>query len=208
MGNSISGFDINKPFLEPDFKFTSENVNKLLNNEKKAFELIFEKPIKPRHQLQDFERKVTLGTGSFGRVMLVKHTETKLVYAMKILAKEKVVKLKQVDHTLNEKNILAAVKFPFIVNMLDAFQDNCNLYMILEYIPSGELFSLLRQKNRFDEAHGKFYAAQVIAAFQYLHALSLVYRDLKPENILIDSRGYLKITDFGFAKRVIDRTWT
>ncbi|EYC34245.1 hypothetical protein Y032_0001g321 [Ancylostoma ceylanicum] len=158
--------------------------------------------------LDDFDRIKTLGTGSFGRVMLVKHKQTGNYFAMKILDKQKVVKLKQVEHTLNEKRILQAIDFPFLVNMQYSFKDNSNLYMVLEFISGGEMFSHLRRIGRFSEPHSRFYAAQIVLAFEYLHSLDLIYRDLKPENLLIDSTGYLKITDFGFAKRVKGRTWT
>jgi protein kinase A len=80
--------------------------------------------------------------------------------------------------------------------------------MVLEFVPGGEMFSHLRRMGKFNEVHSRFYASQIVLTFEYLHYLDIVYRDLKPENILIDADGYLKITDFGFAKQVAGRTWT
>ncbi|XP_046339337.1 cAMP-dependent protein kinase catalytic subunit alpha isoform X5 [Haliotis rufescens] len=185
-----------------------EEVKQFLAEAKEQFTAKWEKPAVANACLDDFDRIKTLGTGSFGRVMLVQHKATRNYLAMKILDKQKVVKLKQVEHTLNEKKILNAIDFPFLVKLEYSFKDNTNLYMVLEFVSGGEMFSHLRRIGRFSEPHSRFYAAQIVLAFEYLHYLDLVYRDLKPENMLIDPQGYIKVTDFGFAKRVKGRTWT
>merc|ERR1719158_1891854 len=124
---------------------SGDQIKQVLQEAKDSFLQKWEHP--PPHvvTLDDFDRIKTLGTGSFGRVMLVRHKDSGKYFAMKILDKTKVVKLKQVEHTLNEKRILSAVNFPFIVNMEYAFKDNSYLYMVLHYIPGGEMFSHLRR---------------------------------------------------------------
>ena len=120
---------------------------------------------------------------------------------MKILRKIEIIKQKQVDHVFSEYNILSALNHPFIVQFVGLnFEDPKYLYLILEYIQGGELFTLLRAKNTFPIDQAKFYIAHIITIFEYLHSKNIVYRDLKPENILINKNGYLKLTDFGFAK--------
>lgn len=82
------------------------------------------------------------------------------------------------------------------------------MFQVLEYVSGGEMFTHLRKTGRYSEEHACFYASQIVLTFEYLHYLNIVYRDLKPENVLYDSSGYVKITDFGFAKIIKDRTWT
>eukprot|EP00747_Dinoflagellata_sp_TGD_P182254 gnl/TRDRNA2_/TRDRNA2_36435_c0_seq1.p1 gnl/TRDRNA2_/TRDRNA2_36435_c0~~gnl/TRDRNA2_/TRDRNA2_36435_c0_seq1.p1 ORF type:complete len:365 (+),score=88.87 gnl/TRDRNA2_/TRDRNA2_36435_c0_seq1:86-1180(+) len=158
----------------------------------------------------DFDLKATVGTGTFGRVRVVKikGSSDRTPMALKILKKSEVIRLKQVEHVKAEKLILQMIEHPFIVNLLTSFQDDKRLFMLLEYINGGELFSFLRKEGRLPNDHARFYAGEIILAFAYLHSLHIVYRDLKPENLLIDCEGHLKITDFGFAKVVEDRTWT
>lgn len=163
---------------------------------------------KIRVQFGDLVIDRTLGTGSFGRVHLCRLKGNGKYYAMKVLKKNEIVKMKQVEHTINEKNILEQLDSPFLVTMLTSFQDCSNLYFILEYIQGGELFSYLRRCGRFPNLVARYYGAEVISAFEYLHERDIIYRDLKPENLLIDSQGHIRITDFGFAKVVPDVTWT
>ncbi|KIJ51352.1 hypothetical protein M422DRAFT_58891 [Sphaerobolus stellatus SS14] len=160
------------------------------------------------YKLIDFMIQRTLGTGSFGRVHLVRHKQTQRYYAMKVLSKEKVVRTKQIEHTQNERRLLSDVHNPFIVNVWGAFQDSQNLYMVLDFVAGGELFALLRRAKRFPDPVAKFYAAEVALALHYLHSKDIIYRDLKPENVLLGADGHVKLTDFGFAKIVKDVTWT
>ncbi|XP_043362718.1 LOW QUALITY PROTEIN: cAMP-dependent protein kinase catalytic subunit alpha-like [Dermochelys coriacea] len=183
-------------------------VKEFLAKVKEDFLKKWENPSQNTASLDQFDLIKTLGTGSFGRVMLVKHKETGNHYAMKILDKQKVVKLKQTEHTLNEKRILQAINFPFLIKLEYSFKDNSNLFKVMEYILGGEMFSHLWWIGRFSEPHARFYAAQIVLTFEYLHSLDLIYRDLKPENLLIDQQGYIEVTDFGFAKRVKGQTWT
>lgn len=182
-------------------------------------------------QLTDFEVKGTLGssdtfscarvltksffsgTGTFGRVLLVRlrgsaPSSSKNCFAMKVLRKTEIVRLRQVEHVNAERYILSRVRHPFIVDLYATFQDSLNIYMLLSYVPGGELFTHLRRAQRFTPDVTRFYLATIVLALKYLHSFNIIYRDLKPENLLLDSRGYLRLTDFGFAKIVDDRTWT
>ncbi|KAH8671941.1 catalytic subunit of the PKA [Tricladium varicosporioides] len=163
---------------------------------------------KGKYSLGDFDILRTLGTGSFGRVHLVQSKHNQRFYAVKVLKKQQVVKMKQVEHTNDERRMLQEVKHPFLITLWGTFQDSKNLYMVMDFVEGGELFSLLRKSQRFPNPVAKFYAAEVTLALEYLHAKQIIYRDLKPENLLLDRHGHLKITDFGFAKRVPDITWT
>jgi serine/threonine protein kinase len=165
--------------------------------------------IKPKRvKIDDYEIFRTLGTGTFGRVKLGKLKESERYVAIKILKKIKIIKLKQVDHILNEIKILSFVDHPFIVKSDGFTQDNQYLYIILELINGGEMFSYLRKVGKFPALQAMFYAGQIVLIFEYLHSKNIIYRDLKPENILIDNKGYLKLTDFGFAKVCKGRTYT
>ena len=163
---------------------------------------------KMKVKIKDYEQLKTVGLGSYGRVRLCKNKKTGEIFVMKILKKNDIIKQKQVDHIYSEFNILSMLKHPFIVQLLGYnFEDPKYIYFILEYIQGGELFSLLRSNVTFPIPQTKFYIAHIVTIFEYLHSKNIVYRDLKPENILINKNGYLKLTDFGFAK-IIDNEKT
>ncbi|CAF2508538.1 unnamed protein product [Rotaria sp. Silwood2] len=207
--NSSSSTNLIMGQTGSNVKRSQSDIQTFLDKEKEKFIEKIESPIKQNARLEDFDLIRTIGTGSFGRVLLVTHHDsTNEKIALKILDKQVVVKMKQVDHTLAEKKILQALSCPFIVKLLYTFKDNSYLYLGLEYAPGGEMFTHLRAFGRYTEDMTRFYAAQIVLAFEYLHHLGVIYRDLKPENLLFSADGYLKMTDFGFAKRVKDRTWT
>mmetsp|Transcript_60290 Transcript_60290/g.68704 ORF Transcript_60290/g.68704 Transcript_60290/m.68704 type:complete len:323 (+) Transcript_60290:318-1286(+) len=161
-------------------------------------------------RVEDFTLGTTLGTGTFGRVRLVTpvNGDTSTPLALKMLKKTIILELQQLDHIKSEKRLLEQIEHPFIIKLHGTFQDERCVYMVLEYICGGELFTRLRREGRFANDVSLFYATEIITAFEYLHSIHIAYRDLKPENILIDVEGHIKITDFGFAKTVEDRTYT
>ena len=152
-----------------------------------------------------------LCSGTFARVCLVRpsdpanEADRPKFFALKILRKTEVIKLKQIDHVRHERAILADVSgHPFITNLLASFSDHEFLYLVLDYVPGGELFSYLRKLRRFDEETARFYAAEIVLVLEYLHEQQggVAYRDMKPENLLLDEDGHIKLVDFGFAKRL------
>ena len=159
--------------------------------------------------MSDYIFLETIGVGSYGRVRLCRNKKTNKVFAVKMLKKSEIIRMKQVDHVFSEYTILASIFHPFIVELKGVnFTDPSYLYFILEYIPGGEMFTLLRDKNSFPANQAKFYAAHIVTIFDYLHPKNIIYRDLKPENILIQPSGFLKLTDFGFAKYITGQTYT
>jgi len=151
----------------------------------------------------------TLGKGSFGHVQLVKDKTTLVSYALKAVSKAQIVQTGQQGHIMSEKRVMEELDHPFLVKLFATYKDRDRLYLLLEPSLGGELFSVLREKTLFDDDTSRFYAGSVVLAFEYMHSKNYVYRDLKPENLLLDKRGYLKVTDFGFAKDIsAGRTWT
>ena len=145
--------------------------------------------------------------GSFG----VKRVVTDLknnVYALKAVAKKQVVQDGQQPHIVSEKKVMEVMNHPFLVKLYGTYRDNSCIYFLLELCQGGELFTILRKQTCFDVATSKFFDASVVLMFEYTHSFDIVYRDLKPDCLLVDSHGYLKMTDFGFAKKIQDRTYT
>lgn len=169
------------------------------------------------YELDDLEIRRTLGVGAFGRVKLVKVKPEKIptnsnpnqTYALKCLSKRGIVDSGLQDHVVNEKNIMSELNHPFILTFHCAMQDEHNVYFLLEILLGGELFRTLRCEGQFPESWSRFYAASVMLAFCQIHSKKIAYRDLKPENLVMDAEGYLKVVDFGLAKKLEGgKTWT
>jgi hypothetical protein len=159
--------------------------------------------------LEDLEQIKTLGTGTFGRVKIARNKKTGETYALKILQKAQIVTYKQEKNVINEKSILSMAIHPFILQLIATFKNKNCLFMVLELVQGGELFSLLHNNGgKVAVKSARFYAGCVLSALGFLHSKNILYRDLKPENLLIDKDGYCKVVDFGFAKVVADRTFT
>jgi len=166
--------------------------------------------IKNKIRFEDLQIIGILGRGSFGSVDLVIHAKDiqKHTYALKTVSKSQIVRTGQQEHIISEKNVMKMLDSPFIVKLYETYNSDKYLYFLLEVVLGGELFTVLRSRTVFDESTARFYTASVVFAFDYMHSKNVIYRDLKPENLLLDSRGNLKITDFGFAKIITERTYT
>lgn len=173
---------------------------------------ICEETVNPSKSLktgtQDFELLRVLGKGGYGKVFQVKKgtgSDQGKIFAMKVLRKAKIViNQKDTAHTKAERNILESIKHPFIVDLIYAFQTGGKLYLILEYLPGGELFMHLEREGIFSEETACFYLAEITLALEHLHSCGIIYRDLKPENILLDKDGHVKLTDFGLCKEALE----
>uniref|UniRef100_A0AAV2LS08 Ribosomal protein S6 kinase n=1 Tax=Knipowitschia caucasica TaxID=637954 RepID=A0AAV2LS08_KNICA len=154
-----------------------------------------------------FQLLKVLGQGSYGKVFLVRKirgADRGQLYAMKVL-KKATLKVRDRVRSKMERDILAEVNHPFIVKLHYAFQTEGKLYLILDFLRGGDLFTRLSKEVMFTEDDVKFYLAELALALDHLHSLGIIYRDLKPENILLDEEGHIKITDFGLSKEANDQ---
>jgi len=152
-------------------------------------------------KLDEFKSLGVLGIGSFGWVTLVKDPNTNKTYSLKSIKKVRVVETGQQEHMRNERALQAIMDSPFIVKLYATYQDKTRVYLLMEAVLGGELFTVLRFNKKFSERTSRFYASCCVEAFDHMHGKNVLYRDLKPENLMLDERGYIKIVDFGFAKR-------
>lgn len=152
-----------------------------------------------------FEKVVTIGKGAFGKVMLVRMRGTNQLFAMKKLRKDEMLKKDQVEHVRAERDVLADSNAlyqnqnPWITRLFYSFQDKDYLYLIMEYVPGGDMMTWLIKYDTFDEKTAKHYIAETILAINSIHELGYLHRDVKPDNLLLDATGHVKLTDFGLS---------
>ncbi|EEQ37930.1 putative cell cycle protein kinase [Clavispora lusitaniae] len=159
--------------------------------------LLRKRRLKPKHK--DFEMITQVGQGGYGQVFLARKKDTREVCALKILNKKLLVKLDETRHVLTERDILTNTRSEWLVKLLYAFQDAEKVYLAMEFVPGGDFRTLLNNTGYLIPPHARFYIAEMFAAVNSLHDLGFTHRDLKPENFLIDSKGHIKLTDFGLA---------
>lgn len=192
-----------------------QKVEKRLQHASKETEFLRLK--RSRLGVEDFDPVEVIGRGAFGEVRLVQKRDTGHVYAMKILRKSAMVEKEQVAHVRAERDILVEADHQWVVKMFYSFQDAVNLYLIMEFLPGGDMMTLLMKKDTLSEectqvwihifGHEfrfifylfQFYIAETALAIEYIHKLGFIHRDIKPDNLLLDASGHIKLSDFGLC---------
>ncbi|KAL8559365.1 hypothetical protein ACOMHN_045085 [Nucella lapillus] len=160
----------------------------------------------------DFDLVKLLGVGGFGKVYLVRRTagrDAGSLYALKAVKKPRGLinngsPSSHLRHMLAERHMLEELEHPFLVKLVHAFQSTSKIYMVMDYLPGGDMWFVWLQRKGFLEDDAKFYVGEIVLAFEYLHGRNIIFRDLKPENLMIDAIGHLKLTDFGFCTKLKD----
>jgi len=189
-------------------EISPHSMRRMLNKQLTLKDIIADKPPKLPSSLTDFELLDIIAVGPYSRTHLCRYIQNSNYYALKILHRSVIYENKQTLQLFNEKYILRSVSHPGIIKLFTTFNTTDALYLLMEFIPGGELFMYIRTRQRFDSQCSKFYAAQIIIILEYLHQQKIAVRDLKPENILMDCNGNVKLSEFGFSKLIEDRTWT
>ncbi|XDV50504.1 hypothetical protein PO909_019554 [Leuciscus waleckii] len=184
--------DLDSPALRKN-----KNIETFLNRYEKVMGQTRELQMKP----EDFDRVKVIGRGAFGEVQLVRHKASQKVYAMKVLSKFEMIKRSDSAFFWEERDIMAFADSPWVVQLCCAFQDDRSLYMVMEYMPGGDLVNLTSTYD-VPEKWAKFYTAEVVLALDAIHSMGFIHRDVKPDNMLLDRYGHLKLADFGTCMKM------
>ena len=185
-------------------KINNSNLNNFQKSEIKS-KIISKESEKFRHKrekisIHDYESLAIIGRGAFGEVHICRENKTGKIYAVKKIKKEVILMKNQVIHSRNEQLVMSKIKSPWIVELKASFQEDDYLFLIMEFLPGGDLMTLLIERDTFTEEEAKFYIAELICCLESIHKLDCIHRDIKPDNILIDKNGHIKLSDFGLAK--------
>ncbi len=194
-------------------KIENEVIKEKLNNtnipKEKKEEILNEIEKKEKNRLKKIREKLTIfdyeslaiiGRGAFGEVHVCRNKKTKEIVAIKKIKKSVLLQKNQIKHTRDEQDFLSKIKSEWIVELKYSFQEGDFLYLIMEYLPGGDLMNLFIKKDTLTEEEAKFYICEIILAIESIHNLNCIHRDIKPDNILIDKTGHIKLSDFGLAK--------
>uniref|UniRef100_A0AAQ4PXH5 non-specific serine/threonine protein kinase n=1 Tax=Gasterosteus aculeatus aculeatus TaxID=481459 RepID=A0AAQ4PXH5_GASAC len=184
--------DLNYPALR-----RNKNIEAFLNRHEKTVSQLRELQVK----LEDFEKVKLIGRGAFGEVQLVRHKASQKVYAMKQLTKFEMIKQSDSAFFWEERHIMAFSNSPWVVQLCCAFQDDRHLYMVMEFMPGGDLVTLTLNYD-IPEKWARFYIAEVVLALNTIHSMGFIHRDVKPDNMLLDQHGHLKLADFGTCMKM------
>lgn len=153
--------------------------------------------------IRDFEPLKIIGRGAYGEVRLCKWISSGELVAIKKMKKRDMIKKNEIEHLRAERTVLSKSSNIWIIDLKCSFQDDDFLYLVMEYLPGGDLMNLLIKKDIFTLDEARFYIAETIVAVEYVHTLGYVHRDIKPDNILLDSQGHIKLTDFGLCTSMV-----
>ncbi|NXE10135.1 ROCK2 kinase, partial [Lophotis ruficrista] len=184
-----------------DLDYPALRKNKNIDNFLNRYEKIVEKIRALQMKAEDYDVVKVIGRGAFGEVQLVRHKLTQKVYAMKLLSKFEMIKRSDSAFFWEERDIMAFANSPWVVQLFCAFQDDKYLYMVMEYMPGGDLVNLMSNYD-VPEKWAKFYTAEVVLALDAIHSMGLIHRDVKPDNMLLDKYGHLKLADFGTCMKM------
>ncbi|XP_061452610.1 rho-associated protein kinase 1 isoform X4 [Rhineura floridana] len=185
-------YDLDFPALRKN-----KNIDTFLNKYKDTVNKIRDL----RMKAEDYEVVKVIGRGAFGEVQLVRHKSSRKVYAMKLLSKFEMIKRSDSAFFWEERDIMAFANSPWVVQLFYAFQDDRYLYMVMEYMPGGDLVNLMSNYD-VPEKWARFYTAEVVLALDAIHSMGFIHRDVKPDNMLLDKSGHLKLADFGTCMKM------
>eukprot|EP00047_Mylnosiga_fluctuans_P004714 m.236127 g.236127 ORF g.236127 m.236127 type:complete len:242 (-) comp12931_c0_seq1:891-1616(-) len=151
-----------------------------------------------------YEFRETLGTGSFGKVIRAVHSLTGHMVAVKIINRSKVCDLDMADKIKREIQILKLFRHPHIIKLYQVISSPTDIFMVMEYVSGGELFDYIINHGKLSEREARSFFQQILSGVDYCHRHMVVHRDLKPENLLLDSKGNVKIADFGLSNIMRD----